>query len=419
MGEPPANINTEVDGNDRLRRMYYQQAPKPHNHIRLGHAVAASACVPGIFEPLALPNLYPEKVVRLVDGGVHDNQGTGGLLGEECTVVLVSDASGQMGTTNNPGPGLFGVSIRSNSILMARVRDSEFRELEARRRSSLLRGLMFIHLKKDLEVDPVDWIGCDDPYEAFDEAHTPERRGTVTSYGVRKDVQQSLSSIRTDLDSFSDKEAFALMLSGYRMAAKEFAESIKGFPPVADERPQWRFLSIEKQMDRVKGFEDAHQDLMDSLRVGSSRILKVWKLNSMLPTALLVGCLTLVGVFAAIYVKSQGLQTIVSTIIHFFSGLAASTGTLLSRLASEFVEIVNTPYRAIFTTLMLFALLNIVFQIVRVIRRHKPLGQIAFGLVMATVGWLLASLHLLVLDKLFLARGRVTEPTPQKAQSTT
>ena len=49
MGEPPSSIDTAIDANYRLRRMYYDDAPPPHNKIRLGHAVAASACVPGLF----------------------------------------------------------------------------------------------------------------------------------------------------------------------------------------------------------------------------------------------------------------------------------------------------------------------------------------------------------------------------------
>lgn len=75
MGEPPAGIDSEIDANDRLRRMYYEDAPDELQNIRLGDAVAASSCVPGAFAPLALSGLYPDRTVRLVDGGVHDNQG--------------------------------------------------------------------------------------------------------------------------------------------------------------------------------------------------------------------------------------------------------------------------------------------------------------------------------------------------------
>jgi len=99
MGEPPSGIDTAIDANYRLRRMYYEDAPVPYDKIRLGHAVAASACVPGLFEPIVLPKLYEREAgpdaekqaiaVRLVDGGVHDNQGIMSLLEQDCNAVLV------------------------------------------------------------------------------------------------------------------------------------------------------------------------------------------------------------------------------------------------------------------------------------------------------------------------------------------
>jgi len=94
MGEPPTYINRDIDDIDRLRRMYYWQAPKGYNKYRLGYAVAASSAVPAIFEPIPLEELYPDKKVLLVDGGVYDNQGVASLLEQDCSVMLVSDASG-------------------------------------------------------------------------------------------------------------------------------------------------------------------------------------------------------------------------------------------------------------------------------------------------------------------------------------
>ena len=96
MGEAPAGIDSEIDGNDRLRRMYYPDAPRDYQKVRLGQAVGASACVPGLFEPLSFDRLYPDRIIRLVDGGVCDNQGIASLLEQDCKVLLVSDASGQM-----------------------------------------------------------------------------------------------------------------------------------------------------------------------------------------------------------------------------------------------------------------------------------------------------------------------------------
>jgi hypothetical protein len=127
---------------------------------------------------------------------------------------------------------------RSNDILMARVREAQYQELANLRDGKALRGLMYVHLKKGLEATPIDWIDC------------PDRSANVTpgnrlSYGMRRDVQLLLARIRTDLDSFSDCEADALMLSGYLMTRSDFADCITGFP-VKDVGPQsWRFRKIE------------------------------------------------------------------------------------------------------------------------------------------------------------------------------
>src|SRR5262245_58748765 len=176
----------------------------------------------GLFEPFALDELYPERNVRLVDGGVCDNQGVSSLLEQDCNVILVSDGSGQMESENQPSSGLLGVPLRSNTILQARVREAQYRELSSRKRASLLRGLMFVHLKEDLDVDPIDWIGCLDPFDASDDSRPPYRRGPLTRYGIAKNMQKLLAAVRTDLDSFSDVEAYTLMTSAYRMTEHEF-----------------------------------------------------------------------------------------------------------------------------------------------------------------------------------------------------
>lgn len=96
-----------------------------------------------------LDDLYDGRSVRLVDGGVCDNQGVGSLLEQDCTVLLVSDACGQMGAEDHPS-GILGVPLRSNSILQARVREALYHDVAARRRAEVLRGLMFIHLNQGI-----------------------------------------------------------------------------------------------------------------------------------------------------------------------------------------------------------------------------------------------------------------------------
>jgi hypothetical protein len=58
-------------------------------------------------------------------------------------------------------------------------------------------------------------------------------------------VQAALANVRTDLDSFSDVEADALMYSGYRMTEQEFLSCIPGFGTTAPNEENWRFLAIE------------------------------------------------------------------------------------------------------------------------------------------------------------------------------
>ena len=93
MGEPPAVVDEDIDPNSRLRRMYHGEAPKRWRQVSVGEAVAASACVPGLFEPLVMDGLFEDVSVELVDGGVHDNQGIASLIEQECSVMIVSDAA--------------------------------------------------------------------------------------------------------------------------------------------------------------------------------------------------------------------------------------------------------------------------------------------------------------------------------------
>ncbi|MGH9932430.1 MAG: tetratricopeptide repeat-containing protein [Pyrinomonadaceae bacterium] len=381
MGEPPAGIDSEIDGNDRLRRLYYldDDTPKAHKQVRLGHAVGASSCVPGLFEPLILDELYPERVVRLVDGGVCDNQGVGSLLEQDCNVILVSDGSGQMGSDNNPSGGLLGVPLRSNTILQARVREAQYRELSARKRAGLLRGFMFVHLKDDLDVDPIDWIGCLDPFNASDDSRPAYRRGPLTRYGIAKDIQELLAGVRTDLDSFSDVEAFSLMTSAYRMTEHEFLHSrcIEGFPEPA-EQYQWDFLEVE---DGMKGGGPKYEYLKKQLSVSNALAFKIWKLSQPLKvTAWLLAAMALA--FAVWASFNWGSFTVVPAIT----------------LWAIAVFVVN------FVALSLLVFL-VGKWVKRVIRWRDTLWIIALGIVMAVLGWIAARLHLHVFDPMFLRGG--------------
>jgi predicted acylesterase/phospholipase RssA len=393
MGEPPSSIETEVDGNYRLRRMYYGEAPHGHRHIRLGHAVAASASVPGLFEPLALTNLYPRITVRLVDGGTHDNQGVASLIEQDCTVMLVSDASGQMQTKDDASNNFAGVLLRSNGILQARVREAQFHELDARRRSALLRRLIFVHLKKDLDEEPIDWINCPEPLEASDEARPRALRGPLTRYGILKRIQRLLAAVRTDLDSFSEAEAYALMTSGYRAIECEFKRFTGRAAPTTDDPPPWRFLKIEEPMKREEGCEQAHHRLTRLLDRARGRAFKIWWLDPLEPTLLLLSILALTAFLALtgfyLYGRLSQLRGL-GIVLWYVGVLIAAT---------------------------------IIFEILlRLIYFRKTLAQFFIDLLIGIIGWPLARLHLHLFDKLYLDWGRIrhfvkAQPAPPRPPS--
>ena len=378
MGEPPSSIDSEVDGNYRLRRMYYEQAPGDHKRIRLGHAVAASSCVPGLFEPLALANLYDGLVVRLVDGGVYDNQGTASLLDQGCNILLVSDASGQMNTMNDPGAGLLTVPLRTNSALQARVRVAQYRELSAKRRSSVLRGLMFIHLKKDLQVKPLDWIDCPDPQDSRD----PDL--PLTKYGINKDAQECLAAIRTDLDSFSDAEARSLMISGYRMTGFEIARRLPEFDKSEGAAIDWHFMKFDESLTRA----DAPAPLLKLLSVGASLTFKIWMLWRPLSALAIAIRVVLAGLFGWLCWKNWNVP-IVS--IDFGAPDGSPRQLTWGGAALTAITMVALSLAPAFAR-----------NILRVVEYRKTAYEITVGVAMGLFGWIAAQLHLLVFDKIYL-----------------
>lgn len=205
--------------------------------IGLAEAVAASACVPAIFTPLAIHDLYPEGpngeelVVELVDGGVYDNQGVDALLSHGCDYMICSDASGQLDEKRTPANQLLPVATRANDILMTRVRAECYDNLRGRPGDG---KFVFFHLRDAFHGSP-DFPAIPGPVDQCD--------------GGDNGQIYALSNIRTDLDAFSDIEAYALMYDGYCLAdyflQRDQANSGLGdqCPGGAPSKP-WRFLAI-------------------------------------------------------------------------------------------------------------------------------------------------------------------------------
>ena len=266
MGEPPANIRPDIDSKPRLRRMYYNEAPPPYrNNIRLGTAVGASSCVPALFTPIHFPDLYENQDLHLVDGGVHDNQGIASLLEQECKILIVSDASGQLSTEKISSDDMIGSFWRSDAVLQERVRESQFLDLRERRASGQVSALSIVHLKKDLQANPIKWKYCQDPTRQQWLAARTGDNIARTTYGILQPVQSALAEIRTDLDAFNDAEAYALMYSGYRQTLHDFEQQKLGDifddknapadyseldadKAIPEKYKRWEFMAVEPYM---------------------------------------------------------------------------------------------------------------------------------------------------------------------------
>ena len=91
--------------------------------LPLSKAVAASACVPGLFDPIMIP--FGDRMVHGVDGGVLDNLGGHAiqLLWQEGMSVLLSDASKPLSIENYEEVDSVESFFRIQDLFMSAIRD--------------------------------------------------------------------------------------------------------------------------------------------------------------------------------------------------------------------------------------------------------------------------------------------------------
>jgi len=214
--------------------------------FKLGSAVAASSCVPGVFHPLSITDLYAEKQqLQLVDGGVHDNQGVDALLDYKCTHIIASDASGQMEDDTMPSTSILSVILRSKAILEDRLRQTQLYNCCAQ----LHQSMACFHLRTGLDV-PLSSCREKPPCTHPESIQAPVY-GEKT--GVDAKVQHHLSRIRTDLDSFSEIEAYSLMMNGYLVSLPELKEAKNIWELcITSDSPagKWDFQQVAKLMNQ-------------------------------------------------------------------------------------------------------------------------------------------------------------------------
>jgi NTE family protein len=375
MGEPmretPAEL--DIDKNFRLKRpeRYGEVVPRQQT-MELGLAVAASACVPGIFPPLSVSDMYLHQIrVQLVDGGVHDNQGLQGLLDLKCTELVVSDASGQMLDAPDPATNLISVLARTNSILMDRVREEEL--FRIKENPDLKVAL--VHLRRGVGIDMVPYINSQEVPAPLPPC--PGAAASSQNFRVDPEVQDLLSQVRTDLDSFTEVEAGALMLDGYLMSQAELAQTLATpADQAASAQGRWNFLRLRPWLAQPT------PDFLKQLRVARQRTGKIFFLNPWLGA----GGLVLVALLL------YGLWRCPISRVDFFS-LSVRKLLLAGGLAGVYFL-----WQGLRPRLAKIGL-------IKTASRFR--ATILWQGVLALLAWAFMNLHLKVFDPLFLKQGQI------------
>jgi len=296
VGEPPQRreFMKKVDSNFRMPRLslqegyYYEddkdkqdEPRKPLNEkqkhklaqITLADAVAASAAVPGVFPPLALHDLYEtpnggEIVIELSDGGVYDNQGVDALFHNKCTHFVISDASGQLEDATILSDKTIQVVMRANDVMMNKIRNETLYRVHAGQ-------IAAVSLQNNLEEvppatsNPGRELVLDNGLTAHALMHLRQEFPNSEAYPFFPPPVDSpkgwvyrLSTLRTDLDSFSDIEAKALMYDGYCLASTQLDKDFAALHANAWHKDEgWRFLAMCEVLRDPKQLHELHQRL--------------------------------------------------------------------------------------------------------------------------------------------------------------
>lgn len=169
------------------------------NVLPLSQVVGASAGVPGLLPPTRILGDV------LVDGGVCDNQGVEALFEDGCEILLVSDASGQLGQADSQSRRALPVVLRTTSVLQHQVRQKVLEELLLWKDAAQGREFAFVHLYLNLK----------------DRLPAGPR--------VPSEFIPGLGRIRTDLDQFGYIEREALMYHGYTLIDAQIKTHCPGF----------------------------------------------------------------------------------------------------------------------------------------------------------------------------------------------
>lgn len=419
MGEPKREsaLQQIIDKNLRLDRPEsWADIPCRLQSITLGDAVAASAAVPSLFHPLAMSDMYvkddtsdnPEPVrPQLVDGGVHDNQGVLALFDRDCTHFIISDGSGPVEDNLDPSTHFLRVYIRMNSLLMDRVREEVMMRTASEdvvyashltQLPGMPSEIAFMHLRRGLPPDRASITSERGVHKPA--AHRQNNLDCTTDdFHVPAEVQDHLSRIRTDLDSFSEIESFALMYDAYEMTHFEMSRRGGAFGRFGITRKvpfNWRFRAIAPAFQKP-----LNKKFTRHLKVAKNAAMKIFRLRFDLTAAVLIATLGPLAYFAYRYRDATW---------------PGDTLRWCYERAAEYLPETQGPLALWIVGIAALSVFGAYYQKLaksyRLIRRLRSPLQAASRiltrvLLPALIGWIIAWGHMLIFDQMFKKNGRV------------
>jgi NTE family protein len=250
-GRPALILNATSLNTGKVVRL----EPQPNDPTPLGLAVAAAAAFPAVFAPIDL------RGQRLADGGIHDDRGLESLVERGCERIIASDASYQLEAQTEPAASMLGMTLRSALIQRDQLRVDQLQRYQPD---------VLMHLRQEGE------------------------------FGVAREVVERLGRFRIDLDSFTEVEAYSLMLHGYRMADRELA----GWGPVAVSDARFPFEPIGPWMERPT------RAYLRQLEVGSHLFFKAFRLCRPLGLAALLAASAAVALASLLWVPAWVLVVV-------------------------------------------------------------------------------------------------------------
>jgi hypothetical protein len=291
----------------------------------------------------------------------------------------VSDASGQLEDELDPLPQVGAVLNRTTSVLMDRVREEQLLRL-----LRLQAPVAFIHLLTGLSPRKEAWSNT----LAISACERGASELLERTDGIDTNVQELIACFRTDLDSFTDIEAFSLMHEGYRLSESVLRKALGIRDLIREPRcpkMHWRFLAIAPWLAYPTPAYLSH------LRLARHRLFKLRKLSWL--------------VFSVAILLPVATFTI------------GTIGLVMEEGITGLFSIINLPTRmhksafVVFIISLVLSILTLTVGVVGVRGRPRWLfslvarpPQPGFGTALI---WQFVWLHLAVLNPIFLWQGRL------------